>query len=58
MSLTQYQVEKTNNLQRQLGVNLDDDGLLHCKGSLDQAGICESARRPIILPKNEKLPTC
>ena len=45
---------KSNNLQRQLGVYLDDDGLLHCKGRLDQAGICESARRPILLPKNER----
>ena len=44
---------KSNNLQRQLGVYLDDDGLLHCKGMLDQADICESARRPILLPKNE-----
>ena len=45
---------KSNNLQRQLGVYLDDDGLLHCKGRLDQADICESARRPILLPKNER----
>ena len=33
---------------------LDDDGLLHSKGRLDQADICESARRPILLPKNER----
>ena len=45
---------KSNNLQRQLGVYLDDDGLLHSKGRLDQADICESARRPILLPKNER----
>ena len=46
--------KKMTNLQRQLGVYLDNDGLLHCKGRIDQAEISESARRPILLPKNER----
>lgn len=45
---------KKNNLQKQLGLYLDDDGLLRCKGRIDQAEISESARRPILLPKNER----
>lgn len=44
---------KKSNLQKQLGLYLDDDGLLRCKGRIDQAEISESARRPILLPKNE-----
>ena len=46
--------KKMTSLQRQLGVYLDNDGLLHCKGRIDQADISESARRPILLPKNER----
>ena len=45
---------KKNNLQKQLGLYLDDDGLLRCKGRIDQAEISEGARRPILLPKNER----
>lgn len=46
--------ERSNNLQKQLGLYIDDDGLLRCKGRIDQANISESARRPVLLPKNER----
>ena len=42
-------------MQKKLGLYLDDDGLLRCKGRIDQAEISESARRPILLPKNYHL---
>ena len=41
-------------LQKQLGLYLEDDGLLRCKGRIDQAEISENTRRPILLPKNER----
>ena len=47
--------EKSNNLKKQLGLYLDADGRLRCKGRIDQASISESARRPVLLPKNERL---
>lgn len=46
--------EKPNNLQKQLGVYLDDQGILRCKGRIDEARISESARRPVLLPKGER----
>ena len=45
---------KKNNLQKQLGLYLDDDGLLRCKGRIDQAEISESVQCPILLQKNER----
>ena len=46
--------KRPNNLQKQLGLYVGDDGMLRCKGRIDQASISESARRPVLLPKNEK----
>ena len=46
--------KKANNSQKQLGLYIDDDGILQCKGRIDQASISESARRPVLLPKNER----
>ena len=46
--------KKANNLQKQLGLYIGDDGILRCKGRIDQASISESARRPVLLPKNER----
>ena len=46
---------KTNNLQKQLGLYIDNDGLLHCKGRIEHANLSESARRPLLLPKHDKL---
>ena len=45
---------KSNNLQKQLGVYIDDEGILRCKGRIDEARISESARRPVLLPKQER----
>ena len=45
---------KANNLQKQLGVYIDDEGILRCKGRIDEARISESARRPVLLPKQER----
>ena len=46
---------KPNNLKKQLGLYLDADGLLRCQGKIDQATmISESARRPVLIPKNER----
>ena len=44
--------EKSNNLQRQLGVYMDDNGILRCKGRIDEARISEGARRHVLLPKS------
>ena len=47
--------EKSNNLKKQLGLYHDADGILRCQGRIDQATmISESARRPVLLPKNER----
>ena len=47
--------EKSNNLKKQLGLYLDANGILRCQGRIDQATmISESARRPVLLPKNER----
>ena len=45
--------ESPNNLQRRLGLYIDE-GILRCKGRIDQANLTESARRPVLLPKDEK----
>ena len=42
---------KRNNLQYQLGIYVDQHGLLRCGGRLDNAELCESAKHPILLPK-------
>lgn len=48
------QHEKSNNLQRQLGLYIDCEGVLRCKGRLEHADLSESARRPVLLPKHER----
>ena len=45
--------ERPNNLQKQLGLYVDN-GILRCKGRIDQASLTENARRPVLLPKNER----
>ena len=42
---------KRNNLQYQLGIYVDQHGLIRCGGRLDNAELCESAKHPILLPK-------
>ncbi|MCG7879158.1 MAG: reverse transcriptase domain-containing protein [Candidatus Thiodiazotropha endolucinida] len=46
---------KRNNLQTQLGVYVDDDGILRCKGRLEYSSLTEAARHPILLPNKGKL---
>ena len=42
-------------MKKQLGLYQDADGILRCQGRIDQATmISESARRPVLLPKNER----
>ena len=43
--------ESPNNLQRQLGLYIDE-GILRSKGRIDQANL--SARRPVLLPNDER----
>lgn len=43
------------NLGKQLGLYLDQNGLLRCSGRIDVAGLTEGSRHPIILPKKEYL---
>ncbi|XP_045205909.2 uncharacterized protein LOC123558098 [Mercenaria mercenaria] len=45
---------KGNNLKVQLGIYKDDDGLLRCKGRLENACLTESARFPLLLPRNDR----
>ncbi|XP_052787361.1 uncharacterized protein LOC128222416 [Mya arenaria] len=47
--------QKPNNLQRQLGLYVDPNGLLRCRGRLENANLIEAARYPILLPKGERL---
>lgn len=46
--------EKAQNLHKQLGLYIDIEGLLRCKGRIEHADISESARRPLLLPKNDR----
>ena len=43
--------EKSNNLRTQLGLYIDNNGLIRCKGRLENAEICEGSRYPLLLPK-------
>lgn len=45
---------KRNNLQHQLGIYIDQCGLLRCRGRLDNAELCENTKHPILLPKGHK----
>ena len=46
--------EKAHNLQKQLGLYIDNEGLLRCKGRIEHANVSESARRPLLLLKNDR----
>ena len=45
------QKKKYNNLIGQLGLYIDNSGLIRCQGRLENAEICEGARYPILLPR-------
>ena len=42
------------NLQRQLGTFSDECGVIRCKGHLENAGITEGAKHPILLHRKER----
>ena len=43
--------EKSNKFRTQLGLYIDNNGLIRCKGRLENAEICEGSRYPLLLPK-------
>ena len=43
--------EKSNNLRTQLGLYINNNGLIRCKGRLENAEICEGSRYPLLLQK-------
>ncbi|XP_060588487.1 uncharacterized protein LOC132743910 [Ruditapes philippinarum] len=42
-------------LQKQLGLYIDDKGVMRCIGRLDNSDLLQGARRPILLPKSDRL---
>ena len=50
MQKTAVRSPKFESLKQQLGLNSDDDGLLRCKGRLQNAFISFDAEHPILLP--------
>lgn len=42
--------KRSTNLRKQLGLYIDPNGMLRCSGRLDNADLCESAKRPLLLP--------
>ena len=45
----------STNLQRQLGLYMDSEGLLRCRGRLENSDLSEGARCPIMLPRTDRL---
>ncbi|XP_060575739.1 uncharacterized protein LOC132733143 [Ruditapes philippinarum] len=48
-----FSKNKPTNIQKQLGLYLDDCGILRSKGRLENASLSEGARCPILLPKKD-----
>ena len=46
--------KKPNNLVSQLGLYLDMNGHIRCRGRLENADICEGAKHPILLPRDHR----
>ncbi|XP_060597240.1 uncharacterized protein LOC132751135 [Ruditapes philippinarum] len=51
--INSIQAKKGTNRQQQLGLFLDERGLLRCTGRLENANLSEGARQPILLPRND-----
>ena len=49
--------KKPNNLVSQLGLYLDMNGHIRCRGRLENADICEGAKHPILLPRDHRYTT-
>ena len=45
---------KPSNLKAQLGVYIDEDGLLRCHGRLGNSDLDETAKQPLLLPKADR----
>lgn len=43
-----------NNLEKQLGLFIDSNGIIRCKGRLENSNLTESARLPILLPSGDR----
>ncbi|XP_053391741.1 uncharacterized protein LOC128554492 [Mercenaria mercenaria] len=43
------------NLQTQLGLFVHGNGMIRCKGRLENSALTESTKRPILLPRKERL---
>ena len=48
------QENKRNNIKDQLGIYLDSENLLRCRGRLENADLTQGARLPMLLPKAAK----
>ena len=51
------QDNKRHNLVSQLGLYLDKNGHIRCRGKLEHADICEGAKHPVLLPKDHRYTT-
>ena len=51
------QENKHHNLVSQLGLYLDKNGHIRCRGRLKHADICEGAKHPVLLPKDHRYTT-
>ena len=45
---------KHNNMKSQLGIYLDHENILRCRGRLENAELSEGARLPMLLPKGDR----
>ena len=52
--LASLKESKPNNPKVQLGVYIDEDGLLRCHGRLGSSDLDKTARRPLLLPKADR----
>ena len=52
--LTAIHENRKNSTQSQLGIFEDSDGLLRCKGRLENSCLTESAKYPILLPSDDR----
>jgi len=47
-------LKKPHNLVKQLGIFVDNEGLLRCHGRLEHSEMSEAARKPILMPNNAR----
>ena len=49
--------KKSNLLQKQLGLYIDDNGVIRCQGRLDNSNLQQGTKEPILLPKYGRFTT-